>query len=157
MGGGAHTPSLPLSLSLSPRPCPLPPLTSGSFGDAGGFAANLIASSDQSFRLRGRRPADPVAVQTASLLDARAVTAPNGGQVYRVDYLLKRAGEEAPRTFYTAVALGPDPNGRGFTAALYPVTAQATAAALAGDPGLGAALAKAADSFVPPVAERKAG
>jgi hypothetical protein len=118
----------------------------GSFGDAGTFGANLVASSDQSFRLRGPRPAALLDVQTASLIDARAVTAANGAQVYRVDYRLKRAGEVDARTFYTALAMGPSPDGR-FNA-LYTLTAQATADALA---GVEAALLAAVDSFTPPL------
>ena len=143
------------SVSLLATPVGADYTSLGSFGDAGGFAANLIASSDQSFRLRGRggkaSAVDPVSVQTAALLDAREVTARNGSKIYRVDYLLKRAGEAEPRTLYTAVAMGPDPNGRGFTNALYTLTAQASAAALGAAPALAADLVRAVESFEPPV------
>lgn len=118
----------------------------GSFGDAGTFGQNLVASSDQSFRTRGPRGLPLRDVQTASLIDARPATAPNGAQVYRIDYKLKRAGEDEPRTFYTAVALGPDPTGR-FTA-LYTLSATATAAALG---GVESDLVAAVDSFCPPL------
>jgi len=87
-------------------------------------------------------------VQTAALVDARDV-ARGGAQVYRIDYTLKRAGEAEPRSFWTAVALGPAPDGRGHMA-LYTLTAQATAAALRGEAGLAGALVGVVDSFVPP-------
>ena len=85
-------------------------------------------------------------MQTASLLDARPATAPNGAALYRIDYKLKRAGEDEARTFYTAVALGPDPSGR-FTA-LYTLTAQATGAALS---EVEKELVAAVESFSPPL------
>jgi len=145
-------PSDGASVSLLATPLGADYTQLGSFGDAGGFGANLIASSDQSFRLRGRggpggEPVDPVSVQTASLVDARAATAANGAQVYRIDYALKRAGEAAPRSFWTAVSIGPAPDGRGH-AALYTLTAQVPAAALT--PELERALIGVVDSFVPP-------
>jgi hypothetical protein len=139
------------SISLLATPVGADYTSLGSFGDAAGFGDNLIASSDQSFRLRGKKGVDPLSIQTASLLDARPVTAANGAKLYRVDYRLKRAGEAEPRTLYTAVALGPDPSGRGFTNSLYTLTAQASADALSRRPELEAALVKAIESFQPPV------
>ena len=47
-------PSDGASVSLLATPLGADYTQLGSFGDAGGFGANLIASSDQSFRLRGR-------------------------------------------------------------------------------------------------------